>query len=119
MVKNRDYTFLELTGGLCSLPRNTDGDLCLKVVPAKIVAKDNNVFLHKKCREHGDQEVLVSTDLKYYLSRKTFLKPGEMTNHVDTPVKYGCPMDCGLCADHQQHSCVSIVEITDNCNLTC
>ena len=119
MVKNRDYTFLELTGGLCSLPRNEGGDLCLKVVPAKIVSRDDKVFLHKKCEEHGQQEVLVSTDLKYYLSRKNFLKPGEMTNHIDTPVKYGCPMDCGLCSDHQQHSCISIVEITDNCNLTC
>ncbi len=24
-----------------------------------------------------------------------------------------------LCVDHEQHSCVSIVEITDRCNLTC
>jgi len=33
--------------------------------------------------------------------------------------KYGCPYDCGLCPDHMQHSCLSIVEITDNCNLNC
>jgi hypothetical protein len=34
-------------------------------------------------------------------------------------VRWGCPYDCGLCADHQQHSCLSLVEITDHCNLEC
>ena len=38
---------------------------------------------------------------------------------MDMPIKYGCPYDCGLCVDHEQHSCVSIVEVTDRCNLTC
>ena len=32
---------------------------------------------------------------------------------------YGCPYDCGLCTDHEQHSCLSIVEVTDRCNLAC
>ena len=36
-----------------------------------------------------------------------------------TPVKYGCPYDCGLCTDHEQHSCLTLVEITDQCNLRC
>jgi uncharacterized radical SAM superfamily Fe-S cluster-containing enzyme len=34
-------------------------------------------------------------------------------------VKWGCPYDCGLCSDHQQHSCLTLVEITDHCNLEC
>jgi len=42
-----------------------------------------------------------------------------MPSHFGTPVKYGCPYDCGLCTDHEQHSCLSIVELTDRCNLTC
>ncbi|MBD0286341.1 MAG: radical SAM protein, partial [Flavisolibacter sp.] len=32
---------------------------------------------------------------------------------------YGCPYDCGLCVDHEQHSCLTVLEITDRCNLTC
>src|SRR6185295_6376048 len=27
--------------------------------------------------------------------------------------------DCGLCADHEQHSCLPIIEITNHCNLEC
>jgi uncharacterized radical SAM superfamily Fe-S cluster-containing enzyme len=34
-------------------------------------------------------------------------------------VKDGCPFDCGLCPDHEQHSCVGIIEITNACNLRC
>jgi uncharacterized radical SAM superfamily Fe-S cluster-containing enzyme len=32
---------------------------------------------------------------------------------------YGCPYDCGLCPDHEQHSCLTLIEVTDRCNLTC
>jgi len=42
-----------------------------------------------------------------------------MPAHYNTPVKWGCPYDCGLCTDHEQHSCLSLVEINDHCNLTC
>ena len=42
-----------------------------------------------------------------------------MPLHYNTPVKWGCPYDCGLCTDHEQHSCLSLVEICDACNLRC
>jgi hypothetical protein len=42
-----------------------------------------------------------------------------MPQHWNTPIKYGCPYDCGLCPDHEQHSCLTLVEVTDRCNLQC
>jgi hypothetical protein len=42
-----------------------------------------------------------------------------MPDHYNTPVKYGCPYDCGLCPDHEQHSCLTLIEICDACNLSC
>ncbi len=42
-----------------------------------------------------------------------------MPLRFNTPIKYGCPYDCGLCPDHEQHSCLTLLEITDRCNLTC
>ena len=29
----------------------------------------------------------------------------------------GCPFDCGLCTEHEQHTCVGLVEMTSSCNL--
>ncbi|MFX1265678.1 MAG: radical SAM protein [Promethearchaeota archaeon] len=34
-------------------------------------------------------------------------------------VDKGCPFDCGLCPDHEQHSCLAILEVTSACNLQC
>ncbi|MEL6899184.1 MAG: radical SAM protein, partial [Planctomycetota bacterium] len=31
----------------------------------------------------------------------------------------GCPHDCGLCEEHEQHTCIGLVELTDRCNLSC
>jgi uncharacterized radical SAM superfamily Fe-S cluster-containing enzyme len=42
-----------------------------------------------------------------------------MPLHYNTPVKWGCPYDCGLCTDHEQHSCLTLLEICDYCNLRC
>src|SRR4029450_14087074 len=33
--------------------------------------------------------------------------------------EFGCPYDCGLCPDHEQHSCLALIEINQHCNLTC
>jgi hypothetical protein len=31
----------------------------------------------------------------------------------------GCPFDCGLCSEHEQHTCLGVLEITSSCNLEC
>ena len=62
----------------------------------------------------------MADDVDYYRRcREVFIKPPEMPLAFNTPVRWGCPYDCGLCADHQQHSCLSLIEITDRCNLEC
>jgi uncharacterized radical SAM superfamily Fe-S cluster-containing enzyme len=110
-MPNRPYLFYELTNSLCSK--------CLRKVEAKVIIEDHCVYLHKWCPEHRFEKVLISTDFEYYkLSRQT-LKPGQMPLKFNTPIKYGCPYDCGLCPDHEQHSCLTLVEVTDGCNLTC
>jgi len=110
-MPDRPYIFHELTNSLCAT--------CLRKVEAKVILQDDCVYMLKLCPEHGFAKVLISTDAEYYkLSRQT-LKPGQMPLKFNTPIKYGCPYDCGLCPDHEQHSCLTLVEITDQCNLTC
>ncbi len=110
-MSDRPYLFYELTNSLCGK--------CLRKIEAKVVIQNDKVYLHKWCPEHKLQKVLISTDAEYYkLSRQT-LKAGQMPLKFQTPIKYGCPFDCGLCPDHEQHSCLTLIEITDQCNLTC
>jgi uncharacterized radical SAM superfamily Fe-S cluster-containing enzyme len=110
-MPDRPYLFYELTNSICST--------CLRKVEAKILIQDGRVYLQKWCPQHKLQRVLISTDADYYMLSRQALKPGQMPLKFNTPIRYGCPYDCGLCPDHEQHSCLTLVEITDRCNLTC
>lgn len=110
--KVRPYLYYDVALALCAR--------CLRKVEAKILFQDGKVYLDKLCPEHGRQRVLIADDIDYYKRcREVFLKPPEQPNFHQTPIKYGCPYDCGLCPDHEQHSCVALVEVTDHCNLQC
>jgi len=108
----RPYLFYDVAVSICST--------CLRRVEAKIVFEDARVLMLKHCPEHGAERVLVADDVDYYRRcREVFLKAPEQPNHYNTPMRWGCPYDCGICPSHEQHSCLSLVEITDQCNLTC
>jgi hypothetical protein len=110
--KTRPYLFYDTTSSVC-------GE-CLRPVEAKILLKGERVYMDKWCPVHGTERVLVSDDVAYYRAcREVFVKPPEMPQRFNTEMKYGCPYDCGLCPDHMQHSCLTIVEINDHCNLQC
>ena len=65
------------------------------------------------------QKTLISDDAAYWQSQKLWLKPGDRPLAAQTRTEAGCPFDCGLCPDHEQHSCLAIVEINSACNLAC
>ncbi|HEW98957.1 MAG: radical SAM protein [Candidatus Parabeggiatoa sp. nov. 3] len=110
-MATRDYIFYDLTNSICSQ--------CLKKVEAKIIIQHDQVYLLKNCLEHGREKVLISTDVDYYKKCREFNKPNDMPVQFNTAIKQGCPYDCGLCPDHEQHSCMTLVEVTSLCNLTC
>lgn len=107
---DRDYVYYEYTNSLCNE--------CLKVIPTKIVFKDNKVYLLKHCSEHGEQLELLEHDIEYFKHKRDFDKAGTVTK-TQTEVKHGCPYDCGLCPNHDQHSCINLIEVTDKCNMCC
>jgi uncharacterized radical SAM superfamily Fe-S cluster-containing enzyme len=108
----RPYLFYDVAISVCST--------CYEKIEAKIVFQDEKVLMLKRCPRHGNETVLVADDIDYYRRcREVFIKTPEMPYVYNTPVKWGCPYDCGLCTDHEQHSCLSLIEITDFCNLQC
>ena len=107
----RKYTYYDFTLSLC--PE------CLKRVDAKIVFENEKVYMLKRCTEHGNSKVLIADDIEYYKNIRNYNKPSETPYTFNTKTHYGCPYDCGLCPDHEQHSCLTVLEVTDRCNLTC
>ena len=112
MPKVRPYLFYDTAVSLCVE--------CLRRVEAKLVIQDGQTWMYKWCPEHGQTKVLIASDAAYWRAgREVYIKPPEMPLRFNTPMHYGCPYDCGLCPDHMQHSCLTIIEITDHCNLRC
>jgi 7,8-dihydro-6-hydroxymethylpterin dimethyltransferase len=110
--KTRPYLFYDTTQSVCTS--------CLRQVEAKILVKDERVYMDKWCPAHGSERVLIADDAAYYrLGREVFVKAPELPGRFATRMQHGCPFDCGLCPDHMQHACLSVVEITDHCNLRC
>jgi len=109
-AQHRDYSFLGTTQSLCPD--------CLAVVPAKIIARGKRVYFRKTCLQHGTRDDFVCSDVKWY-DRMEFALPARMPAMFGVEPEKGCPLDCGLCTEHEQHTCVGVLEITGSCNLTC
>lgn len=106
-----DYVFYELTRSIC--PE------CRRVIDAKVLLRDNKVYMRKRCPEHGEFEALVYGDASLYTASARFNKPGTIPLAFHSSIQHGCPYDCGLCPDHQQHTCLGIIEVNSACNMDC
>lgn len=92
--------------------------ICLKVLPAEIFVQEKAVYMKKTCPEHGDYTSYLWPDLEHYLWMQDFKIPATPP-HSPTPVKDGCPSDCGLCQAHLRHPTLVEIEVTEGCNLKC
>lgn len=102
---------IDLTESVCPV--------CLARIPAERVQEGSNVYLRKRCPDHGPFKTIIwrgTLDFSawYRVNHRSVppLKPL-------TPVEEGCPYDCGLCPEHRQQSCCVLLEITHRCNLRC
>ena len=109
--KDADYVFYELTRSICPI--------CRRVIDAHVVIRDNQVFLRKRCPDHGPFEALVYGDAALYTASAKYNKPGTIPLAFSSEIRHGCPHDCGLCPDHQQHACLGIIEVNSACDMDC
>ena len=109
--RDADYVFFELTRSICPT--------CRRPIDAQILLRDGKVYMRKRCPEHGQFEALVYADADAYVRNARYNKPGTIPLAISHEVDRGCPFDCGLCPDHQQHVCLGIIEVNSACNMAC
>ena len=112
-----DVEILHETRSLCPV--------CLRRLDARYVRRGQSVLLERTCPEHGTFAVAVWHErteggvtpprFNGWSRPKTPSYPREPR----TPVRHGCPYDCGLCPAHAQHTCTGLVEVTLRCNMAC
>ncbi|KIM10777.1 MAG: hypothetical protein KU37_08580 [Sulfuricurvum sp. PC08-66] len=106
--------FWHATQSFCHLCGNLH-----RLVDAHIVVKDSNVYLRKFCPTCGESMALISTDAAYYQQCNEYLKAPDLPEAHNTQVLRGCPYDCGVCPQHQNHPCLALFNITNECNMAC
>ena len=109
-LKRRDHTFIGITQSLC--PQ------CLRLLPTKIVSRKGRVYFQKHCPQHGKRDDFVCSDVRWF-DRLEHSVPGKVPVIQGVEPNRGCPYDCGLCTEHEQHTCIGLLEITSSCNLKC
>ncbi len=106
--------FLTATQSFCQQCDNIN-----RLVDTHVVTKDNEVFLRKFCPTCGESMVKISTDYDYYKQCEAYLKQPDLPEKSLTQVLRGCPYDCGVCPQHQNHPCLALFNVTDECNMKC
>lgn len=106
-----DYVFHELTRSICPS--------CRRVIDAKILLRENKVYMSKRCPCCGPFMSLVYGDAEAYVSFAQFNKPGTIPLKHGSKIERGCPHDCGLCPEHEQHACLGIIEVNSACDMDC
>lgn len=110
MLRDAEARILSATESLCPV--------CLCRLPARRVLRGDTVFLERECPEHGTFSVPVwrgGPDMAAWRRPKTPSAPPAPRGGGDA----GCPYVCGLCAEHGQHTCTAVLEITRRCDLHC
>ena len=91
---------------------------CLKRIPAVRLWREGDVYLQKRCPQHGEFTTILwrgEPDFESWVRPKIPSYPAEPF----TQVLDGCPYDCGLCSQHRQHTCSVLLEVTQRCDLNC
>ncbi len=120
-----DYTLLKSVRAVC--PRCFADDPAFDpqwpndVLDGHLVERDGAVYLRRFCRRgHGDVWSLYEEDAELWRYLQQWRVPTRQIN-PDTSTVYPLPTgyEYGLGPAHQQHSCIFLLDVTTQCNLTC
>lgn len=120
-----DYTLLRSVRAVC--PRCFAGDpefdpeFPTDVLDGHLAERDGSVWLRRFCRRgHGEVWSLYEEDHDLWTYMQQWRVPTKQIN-PDTSEIFPVPMgyEHGLSPAHQQHSCIFLLDITTQCNLSC
>jgi len=106
-----DEAVLGTTESLCPV--------CLERIAARRVAIREDVYLDKRCPEHGRFRTILWRGPPSYQSWAGPERLPSPPTRPATSAGRGCPFDCGLCPAHRQHTCCVVLEVTERCDLRC
>lgn len=110
-MADKDYIYFTTTTGMCRE--------CKKTVRSQIIFQNNKVYQERICPDHGSSRALIAANKDWYLDVLRQPMVTQKPKITSTPIKDGCPYDCGLCSWHEQRCNLPVFSITNACNLAC
>ncbi len=112
-----DSKILKFTKSICPECLST-GEV--NIVDAVVYEKKNKIFIKKHCNLHGSFREVYWGDAELYHRAERFADRGlKLLNpNIVNPGK-SCPTKCGLCEEHESHTGLANVVVTNRCNLSC
>lgn len=93
---------------------------CLRRIAARKITIDDSVYLEKSCPEHGQLDKVLIWKNSPWPFDTWNRSSAEPSGNAAAPAPHnGCPYECGLCPNHQQSTCSTIIEVTSHCNIHC
>jgi len=111
MRQNRPCTYLGTAQGMCRG--------CGSLVPCRLLEAGGAVYQERICPKCGTARALIAEGLEWYLratSNPCALKP---PSSRPSPVRLGCPRDCGPCSFHASGCTLPVFSVTNVCNMRC
>lgn len=96
---------------------------CKRVLEAEVYPKGEKVYIKRTCPEHGKFDEIYWDSVEEFNRAKNYVgKSIGLTNtNVSVTENTGsnCPFDCGICSNHQNHTALANIAVTNRCDLSC
>ncbi|MEG3224862.1 MAG: radical SAM protein [Methanobacteriales archaeon Met13] len=92
---------------------------CLQLVDAEVYEEHDQIMIKKECPEHGKFENSYWSSEEIYDKASEHDYEGEGLENPQTKITDECPLSCGLCPDHESHTILGLIDVTNRCNLRC
>mgnify|MGYP000861181588 CR=1 FL=1 len=92
---------------------------CLRVVDAEVFEEHDKIMIKKECPEHGFFENTYWSSEEIYEKAFEYDYEGAGLENPQTEIVNECPLNCGLCPNHESHTVLGLIDVTNRCNLRC
>ncbi len=93
---------------------------CGRNIVGRVFDWQGDVFMEKTCPDHGYVKDRVTTNTELYLKCQQWsFREGAGLSNPNVKNASHCPSECGLCNQHQSHTLLGQIDLTNRCNLSC
>jgi len=92
---------------------------CLSIIDAEVYEDKDKIMIKKECKDHGVfNSTYWGSDEIYKKASESDFK-GEGIENPQTSSDDECPLNCGICGEHESQTILGLIDVTNRCNLKC